>query len=492
MSLASRVVGSSFIYAVTTVLQKGIAFLLLPLYTRFLTPEDYGVLAVVGAINTFLLVFFSLSLHGAVSRYYFLYRDRPEMLREFLGTVVTVSLLISSGGAAALLAAGEHLLAPVYGVIPFWPYVAMGVATAAFQPLSIVFLAILQAREEVNRYAFHSLAQFGMMILLVLLFVVIMQWDAQGPLLAGLSVAVAYSVISLYLLRNDYRCCVRSEHLRNALSYSLPLIPHSVASQVAASSDRILLNALVGTASAGLYNMGAMCGGVMAFIADGVNRAYVPVSMGILQAEDRHRMDEIARMGLMIVAGLSLTASAVSLFAKEAIAVLTTPAFHESHVVVPWIAFSFVLTGIYYLVVNIFFFNVRLTKIVAAGSVIGAILNVGLNYVLITACGLVGAAIAALLAQLATTVIIAVLGRRYDPVAWDYKQMILILTVCLGVVTLVNVTNFSSHVVAVLGKVGVLFALSLVISHLVWRNPVYLMRYGVTAVREKLGAMKAA
>lgn len=492
MSLVRRVAGSSFIYTITTLLQKGIGFLLLPLYTRFLTPEDYGVLAVVGAISSFLLVFFSLSLHGAVTRYYFLYRDRPEVLKEFVGTVVAFSLLISSGGAAVLLAAGERMLAPVYGTIPFWPYVAMGITTAAFQPISVVFLAVLQAREEVNRYAFHSLVQFALTVLLVISLVVMMRWDAQGPLLAGLIVAMVYCALSMYLLRNDYRLCFKPEHLRNALSYSLPLIPHTVASQVAASSDRILLNGIVGTASVGLYNMGAVCGGIMAFIADGVNRAYVPVSMECLQTGDRHRLDEIAKMGLMIVAGLSLAASALSLFAKEAITVLTSPAFHESHIVVPWIAFSFVLAGIYYLLVNIFFFNVRLTKVVAVGSAVGAILNVGLNYVLVRAYGLIGAAIAALLAQLVTTVIIAVLGKRYDPVVWDYKQMSLIPIVCFGIVTLVNVANFNGPLVAILGKVIVLFALSLLISQLVWRDPAYLMRYGVTAVREMLGGMKTS
>jgi O-antigen/teichoic acid export membrane protein len=492
MSLVRRLAGSSFVYATASLLQKGIAFLLLPVYTRFLTPDDYGVLAVVGALSAFLLVFFSLSMHGAVSRYYFLHRDRPDVLKDFLGTVVVASLVLASGFALVLLAAGKHLLAPVYGAILFWPYVALGITTAAFQPIPVVFLAILQAREEVNRYVFHSLVQFGLTVILVISFVVLMRWDARGPLLAGLIVASTYCVLSLYLLRHDYRFCLKPEHLRSALSYSLPLIPHTVASQITASFDRILINGMVGTAAAGLYNIGASFGGIMAFIADGINRAYVPVSMDCLQAGDRHRLDELAKSGLMIIAGLSLAASALSLFAKEGIAVLTAPAFHESYVAVPWIAFSFVAAAIYYLLANIFFFNVHLTKIVAVASVSGAIINVGLNYLLIKEYGLIGAAIAALLAQTIITVIIALIGRRYDPVEWDYRHMSLIPIICLTVVMLVDVASFNNPVVAVVGKTIVLVALVGAIGQLAWRDPVYLIRIGMMVVRERLGVMKAA
>ena len=398
MSLVKRVAGGSFIYAATTLLQRGIAFLLLPLYTRFLTPEDYGVLAVVGALSTFLLVFSSLSMHGAVTRYYFLYRDAPEVFKEFLGTVIVATLGAASGFTILLLVVGERILAPVYGAIPFgrtWSWVS---PRLGFNLSLSRFSRCFKLGRK--RYAFHSLAQFGLTVLLVIAFVVQLRWDARGPLLASLLVAALYCFLSfLYLLRHEYSLCFSREHLRRALSYSLPLIPHTVASQITATFDRIMINGMIGTAAAGLYNVAASFGGVMAFMADGMNRAYGPVAMGCLQTGDRHRLDELAKMGLMIIAGLSLAASAVSLFAKEVVVLLTAPAFHESHIVVPWLAFSFVGAGMYYLFVNIFFFHVHLTKVVAVASGVGAVLNVGLNYFMIKEYGLIGAAIAALFAR---------------------------------------------------------------------------------------------
>jgi len=486
MSLVRRVASGSVVYTATTFLQKGISFLLLPIYTRYLTPDDYGILAVVGSLTSLLVVFYSLSLHAAVSRFYFAYRDHPEVMKEFWGTVIALVIFVSLVGAVVLLVFGKILLAPLYGSIAFYPYVVIGIATAMLQPVSTIFLSILQAKEEAQRYAVHSLIQFGITVGLVISLVVFMGWNAAGPLLAGLLTALAYTVVSLYLLKGDYRLCFKREHVRTAVAYSLPLVPHSLASQVAAASDKFFLNSLVSTATAGLYNIGALFGGIMAIVADGVNRAYVPVSMESLQADNPKRLDELAKLGVLLVAALSLTASLVSLFSKEVIQLFTAPAFHESYVVVPCVAFSFVLAGIYYLFVNILFFRIGTTKVVAIGSVVGALLNVGLNYWLVKVYGMMGAAIAALFGQLMTTLLIAVIGSRYDPVRWNYKLIGLVPAACFCVVLLVNVLKLENSLVS-LGVKGVGFTvLYLLVNVLIWQDPMFMMRWGLRVLKKQI------
>jgi O-antigen/teichoic acid export membrane protein len=486
MSLVKRVVSGSAIYSATTFLQKGISFLLLPLYTRYLTPDDYGILAVVGSLTSLLAIFSSLSLHGAVSRFYFAYREYPDVLKEFWGTILTLVLLASIVAAAIFFVIGKIILAPVYGSIAFYPYVAIGIATAMLQPVSTIFLAILQAREEARRYALHSLIQFGLTVGLVVSLVVCMGWNATGPLLAGLVTALAYFFVSLYLLKDEYRFCLNRQHLRVAFGYSLPLVPHSLASQVAAAADRFFLNSMVSTASAGLYNIGAVFGGIMAIVADGVNRAYVPVSMECLESGKHDRFDEMAKLGLLIVAALSLAASLVSLFSKEVIVLLTGPAFHGSYVVVPCVAFSFVFAGIYYLFVNILFFHVGTTKVVAIGSVAGAIFNVALNYFLVKIYGLMGAAIATLLGQLAATFLIGVIGRRYDPIGWNYKMIGSVPIVCLGAVLIVNALNLESALVFIGVKIVSFTVLFIMVNVLIWRDPMFMTRWAQKLIKRQM------
>ncbi len=101
MDLSQKLGRGSFFYTASNILQRGISFFLLPLYTHYLTPQDYGILAVVMTLNGFLAILFTWSLPAAVGRFYFDFRDQPELLKEFWGTVVMTILVLSllSSGA---------------------------------------------------------------------------------------------------------------------------------------------------------------------------------------------------------------------------------------------------------------------------------------------------------------------------------------------------------------------------------------------------------
>ena len=78
MSVKSRLLKNSSIYSGANVLQQMLAFFLLPLYTRFLTPNDYGIISVVNSVAAFLVILLNLSLYAAVSRFYFDYKVAPD------------------------------------------------------------------------------------------------------------------------------------------------------------------------------------------------------------------------------------------------------------------------------------------------------------------------------------------------------------------------------------------------------------------------------
>jgi O-antigen/teichoic acid export membrane protein len=480
MSLSDRVGRNSLVYTVTTFLQKGVALLLLPLYTRYLAPQDYGILAVVGALVGLVQVLFTLSLPASITRFFFTYRDQPERLKEFWGTALTLVLLVSATSAGLLLLLGSVLLAPFHGQIAFWPYVALGILTAAFQPLSTIFLAILQTREEVGRYALHTSVQFLATAALVIALVVFAGWRAEGPLVAGLIVAMAYFGTTLYALRGEYRLCFKPEHVKSALRYSLPLVPHSLAAQTTGAADRILLNHLMGAASAGLYGVGTTVGAVIALVANSVNRAYMPVVMDALQSGDRARLTQLRQAGLVLVVGYSLLAAALSTFAREAVEFLTAPAFHGSHVVVPFIAFGFVATGIYYLLVGVLFFNPGSTKIIAVATGISAAANVVLNWLLIGAFGLIGAGIAALLTQVMAAVLVARLARAHEPVPWHYGKLAVAPLLCLGFALGVNQLEATEYLVLV--KLLCLAALFWALNLAFWGDMWFMARHAVRVV----------
>jgi O-antigen/teichoic acid export membrane protein len=119
-----KLAGQSLIYSIGDMLNLGLAFLLIPLYTAYLTPADYGILAVTTTLGSVLSVLYLQSLDATLSRFYYDYSDN-ESRRGYYGTVWI--LMISSGLVAALLieAIGQPLSLFVFKDIPFIPYIRL-------------------------------------------------------------------------------------------------------------------------------------------------------------------------------------------------------------------------------------------------------------------------------------------------------------------------------------------------------------------------------
>jgi len=478
MSLIQRLGKSSVIYTITTILQNGVAFFLLPLYTRYLTPNDYGILAVVSSINGFLTIFLMLSLHGAMTRFYFDYRFEPEKLKAFWGTILTFILIFSMGAGGLLILFGQILFKPIIGEIPFWPFVALGIGVVMFQPFFTIYLSLLQTREEAGKYAIFSFSQFMINLALVITLVVFIGWGAEGPLAASLMTAVLFFGISIYGLREDIRFGLNRVYLKEALRYSLPLVPHSLASQISNATGKLFLNYLVNTGSAGLYNVGFMFGSIVGVVSDGINKAYVPVSMGILSTNKQEELDHLKNIVLFLVVMYCLLGTLISLFSKEAIFILTTEAFYKSYVIAPFLAFYFVLGGIYYVLVNILFFVKRATKFVAIGTGIGAVSNILLSWLLIPRYGLVGAAAATMFAQVIGTVFIGFIGRAFEIIHWDYRRFISIFILSaifsFSVIILKGLNPWPFIGIKALAFLVLFFLLNFV----AWGDPFFLMTHG--------------
>lgn len=486
MSLISRVGKGSSIYTITAFLQRGIGFFLLPLYTRYLTPDDYGILAVVTAINGFLSILFMLSLNGAINRFYFEYRENPALLQEFWGTVLTFILILSISFGVILLAIGEFLLKPAIGDIPFWPFVAMGVGAVIFQPFFNIYLSLLQTTEQSFAYGVYSIVQFLISVLLIISLVVFAGWGAEGPLAGTLFVAILFFLISFWGMRNQIKFGIKWKYLKEALRYSLPLVPHDLSGQLSSVVGRIFLNSMISTASAGLYNIGFAFGSMMVLITTSVNRAYVPVSMDVLTTKDPQQIDQLKKMGIALIVFYCLIGTAISLFSKEIIMIFTTKSFYESYPVVPFLTFAFVLHGIYYVLSNILFFIKSATRFVAIGTFTGSFMNIILSLFLIPILGLIGAAVSYLVAEGIMLLIVASIGHRYDIIKWPYFLIIIIffisLLVSIGPIFL-NYIGFYEMFTLKLLAMCLLFFL---FNYLVWSDGLYLGRFFYQIVRKKL------
>ena len=471
MSILRQLGANSSIYVATNVLQRGAAFMLMPLYTYYLAPSAYGVLAIVTALNGILSIVFTLGLTSAVTRFYFEYQDDPPLLARFWGTVLVFVVLLSAALAGILLLCGDVLLRPFIGEVPFWPFVALGVMAAFFQPFFLTFLAVLQMRNQAGRYAVVSLANFALSTVLTIVLVVQLGWGVRGPLMASLVASMVFFLVSLWMLRGDLTLCLDWQHLKPALGYSLPLVPHSVSGQITAFGDRLVLNSYLGTAAVGLYSVGAMLALVVEVGAQSVNRAYVPLTMAALKRGQPSDMEQIRSVGTLFVGVFCLLGAGVAAFARELVALLASPAYAGAAKIVPMLVFAGVANAFYFLFVNILFYDRKAVRMIPLGTTSAAIASVLLLLLLVPRLGMMGAALASLLAQVVSTVLIAAIAHRYETVRWHYASYGLAYALALSTAFGLAWLDADQMLLGIAIKLLALILLSLALGSILWRQP---------------------
>ena len=416
-----RLSGKSAIYGLGSIILRVIGFALLPIYTRFLTPADYGILAVAGIVSSILGILLSLSLHASLNPIYFRAAEQREK-RAALGTV-WLALVILSGAMTILLdQVGSSVFSLFFRNVPFNPYIRLAIWAAFLNVFGLVPLNLLQIQERAALYVLFTVINVLLQIGLVLFFLVICGLGAQGYLMGTLLGALVMALPFSWLVLCNVRPTWRWGFLKRALAYSLPLVPHALSGWVLDLSDRAILERFVSLEELGLYSLGYIYGSAMNMVAYAINSAWVPYLFQRDAHENGDSSYHLARLGTYFAAFLCFVALALGLFSKEVIRLMTTPAFFSAARVAPWIVAGWLLSGLYYFPINFLFLRQK-TAAVPLATMVSGLLNIGLNLWLVPLYGIMAAAWVTFISYGLMLVLAWWLGFRAYPLPYEYGRL---------------------------------------------------------------------
>lgn len=419
--MKKKLIENSLIYSGLQVLQGGAIFLLLPVYTRFLSPQDYGIVSVINAVAAFLGVFYLMGLNGAAYRYHFDFKDNPEELKRFWGTIVTLLLALSLIFTLILLFFGQFILQPFLGDIKYYPYMVFAIIGAAFAPLFTVYQSLQQAHHHGRKFGIIRLLNFVVLSLLTIVSIVVFKLKALGPILAVTLTSAVFFIFTLWDMRQKFTFGIEVKYLKKILSYSLPIVPHSLTGWLSGLVDRLLINKFVSTAAAGIYNIGYLFGGILGFINYAINQAYGPWFFEEMKKNQTAKVKKFFILAMTLYITLALW---ITVFAKEALWIMSSGDFRESWKVVGLLSFGNFFGGYYYFLANQLFFNERGTRYIAVATVSAALFGFLLNLILIQRYGIMGAAITMFCTNVITTLFVGLFAQRIQPVDWDHLLII--------------------------------------------------------------------
>jgi O-antigen/teichoic acid export membrane protein len=429
-----KLAAHSAVYGAADVFTNVVNFLLIPLYTAFLTPVDYGNLALLITFGTVAKILFRLGLDAGFFRVHYEMETR-EAQRRLAGTVsafaaafaLVLFLIVVAGSGPLTRAVLGDAGAPRRWVVLVAADVFVG--TFAFVPLSLLriqdrpflFSTFSAVRHTVNT---------GLKVLLVM-----RGWGVDGILWSDLLATAVFALSLMPVLVRHARPAFDRAALREVLAFGLPKVPHGFLVQILNVSDRRILAMFVPRAEVGLYQMGYGYGTSVKFALSAFEPAWGPFVYAEVRREGAKTT--LARVATYAFAVFVWVTLGVAVLGRELLVIMTprNPAFRAAAPVIPVIALAYLLHGVF-LLTSIGIGIEKKARYYPIVTGAAAAVNLVLNFALIPRYGMMGAAWATVSAYAVMAALGGAFSQRLYPIPFERARLGAIVTAALAVAAL--------------------------------------------------------
>src|SRR2546426_271064 len=330
-----------FIYGSGVLLGKAVAFVMLPIYTRYLTPADYGILQLTDLTIEVISIVAGSRL-GAGIFHYFHKAETPVEKRAVLSTAIAVLIASYTLAAIAAALAAPAIAERVLGARELAGLVRLAVWGLACQSLLIVPMAYLQLRNSSGSYVAVSAAKLVVRLGLNILLVVYWRRGAEGVLLSTLIANILFGLALAASMTSDVGIHISPAALRDLLRFGLPFVATQVATMIATYGDRYFLRSASDLSVVGIYGLAYQFGFLPTTVGYApFERIWDPARFAVARRTDR---DALYARAFTYMNLLLVTAAVVlALFAEDILQLIAGPAFQSAANLIPIIVIAYVI-----------------------------------------------------------------------------------------------------------------------------------------------------
>lgn len=421
----SKLIKNVSLYSLGEILNKSIQFLLLPLYTNFLSPSDYGKLELTYLYGGILVILYGFIIENGYSRLFFdkkdvLYRDvlfgTSFFFKFFSGAIfLLVSIVLSDSMATQLFNFEDGSM-----------YIILISISVYIKSLAEIPLKTLVMEKRAVRYVVNNMTYLLLSILSTVYFVVIMDLKVIG-VLYGQIIGASIQLITLMITEWKWTFLSFSfQYFKGMFWFSLFMIPSQLASYVTYWSNRIFLQQHTSLEDIGTFSFGYKIASIIAVLLTGPLKKAISPEIYELIDQPEECKKRIRQFTLIAFLFLTIFSLVLSMFSRELIMLMATKGYESSHEVVFILSMGYVIigmAGIVVLPINI----TKKTWLITLTWVLSSGINVLLNFLLVPSFGKAGATYATLLTFLFIIVMYFIFSERVYKVNFEYQKYLLIL-----------------------------------------------------------------
>ena len=426
-----RTIQLGSIYSIGSISQGALFVLLFPIYTSFLSPQDFGIIGLMSITVSLLTRFVSSPLNSAFTRFYYApeYREKSGILlfNLFLWALLIITCFavifwrISEYLAGVLLQDRNlaHLL-KIYALILF------------LQPFSSLFLCLLRMLERAKYFVFTSISSLLLSAGLTLYLLTVLKKGVLALIVGNLLslIVTIIMVLPVFIKKSTFK--LSRSTLIPPLKYAYPLLLSEYSNLLIQSGDRYVLRIFNSVSTVGLYSFGYQIAGILqTALVTPLKQALQPVVLK--QEEDPEAIRHLLRMGATYFYLIGCAACLlISLFSREILMLFARKeVFWAAWVIVPTITYSYVQHGLG----NFVGWGMGLMKKsfhVSGIVLVAALVNIGLNFLFIPQWGMLGAAFATMLSYIVWNFLKAYYSAKFYDLHFEVGRLLHITGIGFG------------------------------------------------------------
>ncbi len=387
-------VKQSFVWGLGGILTKVASFIMLPLYTHYLVPRDYGTWELLDLVMSLLGMLLNMGLTAAILKYYAA-ADTKEERRKIISSSFVFALLTGLTafclGSAAIPLATRALFGPGSSSL----YLLLSFSYAIMAYIATVPYTLMRARNQVQKLVVYDTVGSVFILVLNFCFVVFLRLGLLGVLLSPLLIGTVKTIVLFIWTRHDFGISPDRKRMRQLLVFGGPLVLSNFTMFALNFSDRFFLRELRSIEMVGIYAVGYKFGYMLNFLVIQPFNMMWQARMFAIQKQPDHlrifRQIFVLYSLVLIASGLGL-----ALFGSAVVPILVDPRYVGAAAIIPTISLAYVFLGLGYFL-QLGMYLASRTMLVGVVSAIAAIANLAFNYFLIRSFGMAGAAWATLL-----------------------------------------------------------------------------------------------
>lgn len=379
-------------YTIGALIPKAIGFFLLPIFTRYLSPDEYGIINYTESITLFLFAITILSLNTYLLRHVFDYEkeeDRKKLIGNiflFIGIMNVVLLILE-------LAIFPRIIYIFNIQVAFKPYFILALTNNFLHVFSVVPLIIYRYQGEAKKFVMINVSHSLIQLIFSLLFVIYFNMGVLGRYYGSLLTNIIFLFTYLKIMFKYSILTINLPQIKEGLIFSLPLVPGTFLSIIISVSDRIMLERFVSLTDLGIYSVAYTLGMLLQILAYSSYLTYEPIIFSKIGKDGF--ADSIYKIKTFFMSIIIVLAFLYALFSKELLTIMVSSKFMMGVKVIPIIILSTVFISGNYLFGTILI-GFKKTNISFLSNTAGAIINILVNIFLIPITGIYGAALSTL------------------------------------------------------------------------------------------------